>query len=187
LVAAPPDAALPADVRRLAQSGSDFGERLAAAIAAAVGASPLLVVGSDVPGLTAEPLRQALAELAADPRRVVLGPSPDGGLYLLAAAAPLPDLTAVPWRRSDTLNELSARLVASGREVVLLAPLPDLDRRTDLDRLLASSAALPHPWRTFLRRLREALAFLTRPLVPSRLDRPRLAAVLVRAGRAPPP
>ncbi len=186
LVAAPPATLLPKGVRHLTQSGSSFGERLSRAIAEASGPAPLLVVGSDVPGLTAGALRAALAALADDPRRVVLGPSPDGGLYLLAAARPLPDPTAVPWQRRDTLRRLVALLQANHREVFLLAPLVDLDRRADLERLLADAPALPQPMWVLLHRLRAALVRLTRPLLPSILGRPTLAPVPVRAGRAPP-
>ncbi len=186
VVAAPAGAAVPEGVNRFEQEGSSFGERLTRAIAAAARPAPLLVVGTDVPGLTTEPLRAALAELATDPSRVVLGPSPDGGLYLLAATRPLPDLTRVPWQRRDTLRALVALLEARGCEIVLLTPLADVDRRTDFERLLAEAPLVPRPMRVLLDRLRAALLLLARPLRPSILGRPRLAPVPVRAGRAPP-
>src|SRR5262245_39651630 len=79
-VCSPSPLALPADVRHVAQEGSGFGSRLERAMldALARGAGPLLVVGTDVPGLTARQVSRALALLADDPDRVVLGPSPDG-------------------------------------------------------------------------------------------------------------
>src|SRR5436305_1386796 len=137
-VCSPERGRLPEGVEHLPQRGGDFGARLEGACAA-VGRrrGPLVVVGTDVPGLADRHLREALDLLAGDPRRVVLGPSPDGGVYLLAAAAALPPLGDVRWCRPTTLADLSGVLAAAGREVVLLAPLADLDRPADLDRLLA--------------------------------------------------
>src|SRR4051812_23555034 len=79
---------LPADARRVPQGGTGFGPRLEAAMRAAFagfpgGAGPLVVVGTDVPGLAAAHLARALSLLEEDADRVVLGPSPDGGFYLL--------------------------------------------------------------------------------------------------------
>ncbi len=141
-VCSPERGRLPAGVEHLPQRGADFGARLEGACAA-VGRrrGPLVVVGTDVPGLGDRHLREALDLLADDPRRVVLGPSPDGGVYLLAAAAALPPLAEVRWCRPTTLSDLSRVLAAAGREVVLLEPLADLDRAADLDRFLAGKSA----------------------------------------------
>jgi uncharacterized protein len=141
-VCSPERGRLPEGVEHLPQRGGDFGARLEGACAA-VGRrrGPLVVVGTDVPGLADRHLREALQLLAGDPRRVVLGPSPDGGVYLLAAAAALPPLGAVRWCRPSTLADLSRVLAEAGREVVLLEPLADLDRPADLDRYLSRKAS----------------------------------------------
>lgn len=133
--------ALAADVRRSAQTGRGFGDRLERACQAAAGSpGPLLVVGTDIPGLTAGHLRSALDAVADDPDQVVLGPSPDGGFYLLASARPLPGLAAMTcWCRPDTLARLRRSLRAAGRRVMLLEPLADLDHRRDLERWIASA------------------------------------------------
>ncbi len=140
-VCSPERGGLPDGVEHLPQAGGDFGLRLERACAAARGRrrGPLLVVGARVPGLADRHLRQALALLAGELRRVVLGPSLEGGIYLLAAATPLPALGAVRWFRPTTLADLSLVLRAAGREVVLLEPLADPDRPADVDRLLAAS------------------------------------------------
>jgi len=137
-VCSPERGRLPEGVEHLPQRGGDFGARLEGACAA-VGRrrGPLVVVGTDVPGLADRHLREALEILAGDPRRVVLGPSPDGGVYLLAAAAALPPLGEVRWCRPTTLADRTRVLAGAGREVVLLEPLADLDRPADLDRFLA--------------------------------------------------
>lgn len=189
-VSSPAPLRLPPGVRRVEQRGEGFGERLADAVRGALrrGAGPLLVVGTDVPGLTAGHLRQALERLAADPRRVVLGPSPDGGLYLLAASRPVDHLLAsLPWCRPDTLAHLEAALAGAGFTVERLEPLADLDRPADLERWLAGRPGLRRShWRRFLATLLELLAAWRRPLIPRRLGRLRLALLPVRSGRAPP-
>jgi hypothetical protein len=177
----------------LPQTAGGFGERLAGAMAEAFarGAAPLLVVGTDTPGLAAAHLEAALAVLAADCDRVVIGPSPDGGLYLLAAGRPIPDLaTAVRWCGAETLATLRAALAAAGRPVALLPPLADLDRPADLAGWLAAQEPTPREagstlaaWRPHLRRL---LAALSRPPRPRRESAPRQAVALAPSGRAPP-
>lgn len=186
-VSSPRPLPLPSGVRRVTQQGRGFGERLERACAAAAPAGgPLLVVGTDVPGLTDEHLRRALQALRDEPRAVVLGPSPDGGFYLLATARPIPGLARLTrWCRRDTLALLRRALRAAGRPVVLLAPLADLDRRSDLESWLARrprrfAAAL-------LRRLAALLAALRRAAAPVLLPRPAPVPVRPLAPRAPPP
>ncbi len=214
-----PDAArrsgdLAADVGHVPQDGEGFGQRLelacrAARVDAATSGDsgalvPLLVVGADVPGLSARHLRAALDALAADPEAVVLGPSPDGGFYLLGTARPLPGLAGLTrWCRPDTLARLRRSLHRSGRRVVLLEPLADLDRRHDLERWVATSARrtpgrTPCPsgptfaarlqvlWRSLLRRLARLLADLRRPPTRRSPRHLRPALVPVRSPRPPP-
>ena len=77
------------------------------------GFSPVVLIGSDLPGLPAERMGEALARLDAAPDTVVLGPASDGGYYLIGldrpgAGNPVPDLfTGVrwssAWTRADTV------------------------------------------------------------------------------------
>ena len=150
------------------------------------GAHPLLVVGTDVPGLSAHHVARAATLLAEEPDRVVLGPSPDGGLYLLAASRPLPGLAAVRWCRRHTLRDLLRRLRETGRPVTLLEPLEDLDGRSDLESWLAARPGRDGRWRRLSRTLEKALAARRRPLIPSVLGRPRSALTSAGLGRAPP-
>jgi 2-phospho-L-lactate guanylyltransferase (CobY/MobA/RfbA family) len=189
-VCSPAPLGLDAD-RELPQRDGPFGARLEAAMAEAFagGAAPLVVVGADTPGLAAAHVERALALLAARPDAVVVGPSPDGGLYLLAAAGPIPDLAAVRWCRAETLASLLAALRAAGRPVELLPPLADLDRPADLAGWLGrgekdAGGETLAPWRSLLAR---TLAALARPPRPRRLDLPGFAAVPLFSGRAPPP
>lgn len=172
------------------QRGGSFGERFRHAQRGASerAGGPVLVVGSDVPGLTGEHLDSALERLGAELDRVVLGPSPDGGFYLLAANRPLDaELSEVKWCRRDTLRSLIAALRAGGLEVCLIAPLEDLDRPQDLLAWLArGAAAMPVRWQRFTRLLRRLLTELCRPLTAASLGAPRAALTLAADGRAPP-
>jgi len=191
-VAAPAPLALPPDARYREQPSGAFGERLAAVFdrAAPRPAAPVVVVGTDTPGLATGHVRRALALLAAPGGidRVVIGPSPDGGLYLLAASRPLGHLLQrVPWRRRRTFRALRRTLSAAGLRVSLLDPVADLDRPADLDAWLARHAATGgEALRRLAALLGRLLAALRRPVLPVTPVPPRLAPVPVRAGRAPP-
>ena len=173
----------------LPQSGRTFGERLlgAARIAAESGGGPLLVVATDVPGLAPSLLREAAATLAADPERVVVGPSPDGGFYLLGFNGSLDEvLSRVRWRSADARASLLRELSAAGRPVRLLSPLIDLDRRADLELWISSRATLPASWRPTRARLASLLRELRRPpLSAAGLDPSPYSGAPWR-GRAPP-
>ncbi len=137
-----------------------------------------------MPGLAPGHVATALARLVRDPERLIVGPSPDGGFYLLAAARPLDELlAAVTWRGRDTLASLLAAARDRGVAVSLLAPLTDLDRAADLAGLLASREDRVLRW---LDLLRDLLRRLRKPLLPLRLGRPRPGLAPVRIARGPP-
>ncbi|MEM7050291.1 MAG: DUF2064 domain-containing protein [Acidobacteriota bacterium] len=187
-VSTPAPLALGGDVRHRSQVGHDFGSRFAAAFAAALETSsgPVVAVGADSPAFGAGHLRRALALLASRPDRVVLGPSRDGGVYLIATATPVPGLAEeVRWCRRDTSRSLRQALEALGREVVELDPLHDVDGPADLQRWLGSRHFVADlaPLAVTLRRL---LARWIRPACPRRLGRPLQAPVAFSLARAPP-
>lgn len=188
LVCSPQPLPLPVGAEHLPQGQGSFGERLAAALTAASdrGDGPLVVVGSDAPGLTAGHLARALTLAAEDPERVVLGPCRDGGFYLLAARRPIAGLAAAArWCRRDTLASLTASLTRSGRPVALLDPLIDLDRRRDLERWLAG-VSVRGAWLHVVGRLRSVLAAERRPSFDWSLGRRERGRAVAASGRAPP-
>lgn len=127
----------------LAQRGSDFGERLGNAIgdAAARGYRSMVVVPGDVPGF--DRARLAAAARALGEGRLVFGPSPDGGVFLLG----LPEgaspslLTGVRWQTGAVFRDLVRR--AGDCPVQVLDSLPDLDRTRDLGPLERAGASDP--------------------------------------------
>ena len=128
------------------QTGGDLGRRMQRALADAIGrAGRAVLIGSDVPTLSPARLAEARRHLAGE--RVVLGPSVDGGFYLVGASARAPDLEApIRWSTRHALAD--TRRALEGRPVRLLAPHYDVDEPEDLDLLrthldLAPGAA-PH-------------------------------------------
>ena len=136
----PPDAPFPALLPGRScrpQAGADLGERMASAVQAAlaVGRSPVLVLGADVPHVPAEHLAEAAAALATG-ADVVLGPADDGGYCLIGLRRPAPSLFAgVRWGTSGVLAATLERAATAGLRVVLLAPSFDVDDAADLQRL----------------------------------------------------
>lgn len=118
------------------QHGADLGERMWRALRHGLDRSPsVILIGSDCPGLTATHLHQARAALtSAD--RIALGPSTDGGYYLIGTrCAPRALFTAIDWGSDRVLDQTRARLRRLELSECSLAPLTDLDDRTSLDEL----------------------------------------------------
>lgn len=188
-VCSPEPLPLPSSVAYREQGRGSFGERLSSLLASEERGEPepLVLVGSDCPGLAAHHLREAASALAEDPSRVVIGPSRDGGFYLLAAAQPVsPLLPAVAWRSPRARVSLVAACRQAGRPVVLLAPLDDLDHPRDLERLVALGARLDSGWRSLAAGVARIFAAMRAPRITPILGQPRLAAAGARCGRAPP-
>lgn len=186
-ISSPKPVEVAGDVSRTTQSGRSFGDRLTHAFDDALTQrGTVVLVGTDVPGLAPEHLRAALDRVAGDPDRVVLGPSPDGGLYLLAASRPIPGLaTRVAWCRPRALATLRRLLAELGRPVTLLAPLGDLDHRADLERWLARGAARVG-FRRLMTRLRRIVVRLCRPLDPRAPRGVEIGPHFLLPARAPP-
>ncbi|MFM8979579.1 MAG: TIGR04282 family arsenosugar biosynthesis glycosyltransferase [Planctomycetia bacterium] len=116
------------------QGPGDLGARMERMLlrALAGGAPAVLLVGSDVRGLTAGRLGAALAALAG--HDVLLGPTPDGGYGLLGLKAPAPTLLrgGLPWSTPAVAAVTRARAQAAGLRCAELAGLHDVDTAADL-------------------------------------------------------
>jgi rSAM/selenodomain-associated transferase 1 len=121
------------------QGEGDLGRRLESVLRQTLSrAAFALVLGADSPGLpprVLEQARHALADTAAD---AVIGPSEDGGFYLLGLRrCPEGLLADLPWSRSDTCEKTLARLAERGFETAIVEPWFDVDEPADLARLRA--------------------------------------------------
>lgn len=130
------------------QGDGDLGARLERVLRRALASSPAaFAIGADTPGLPRELLDRARAALeTAD---AVLGPTDDGGFYLIALRR-CPDglLADLPWSTSETFAATLARLRDRGLSTVVLDSWFDVDRPEDLQRLqtLLDTGAVSAPW-----------------------------------------
>jgi rSAM/selenodomain-associated transferase 1 len=124
------DGLLPESFRLIAQRGDTFGERLLAAAEdiLACGYGSVCLIDSDSPTVPKAAFEQAVWELAREGDRVVLGPSQDGGYYLIglkkAHAAVFEEIT---WSTASVCEETMARAREAGLEVVMLPLWYDVD------------------------------------------------------------
>jgi rSAM/selenodomain-associated transferase 1 len=118
----------PADLPRLPQGKGDLGARMARLLALP---GPVLVIGSDIPGVTRAHLARALRALAT--HDAVFGPAPDGGYWLIGLGprpAPPGFLARVRWSGAHALADSMATL--GERRVSLVDQLADIDTADDL-------------------------------------------------------
>jgi rSAM/selenodomain-associated transferase 1 len=115
------------------QSNGDLGDRMAAAFdqVFSAGAERVALIGTDVPWLTREDVERALRQL--DDADVVLGPSADGGYYLIAQREPHRALfEGIAWSTPHVLAETVLRAERLGLRLSLLEPHRDIDTPEDL-------------------------------------------------------
>jgi uncharacterized protein len=128
--------ALAPDFPLLHQRGRDLGERLDNALTLCFhhGFRKAAVLASDSPTLPPEHVERAFKLL--DVADVVLGPSEDGGYYLIAASRPVPRLLReVEMSTPSVLQDTLTIAMNEGLRVALLPPWYDVDTPRDLARL----------------------------------------------------
>jgi uncharacterized membrane protein YdjX (TVP38/TMEM64 family) len=105
------------------------------------GAAHVAIVGTDCPDMGAADVERAFAAL--DTADLVLGPSEDGGYWLIALREPLTvPFRDVPWGSTETLTETLAKAIDAKLRVVLLGRKPTIDTVTDWRAWLARAAAV---------------------------------------------
>lgn len=127
----------------LPQRGADLGARLANGLAELVarGHVGAIAIDSDTPTLPTAFVQRGVDLLARAAADVVIGPSDDGGYYLIGVRAPQPSLfDAMPWSTPAVLPETLRRARAAGLRTACLPEWFDVDTPADLARLEASLA-----------------------------------------------
>jgi len=132
---------LPAGFEVVAQVGTSFAERLAAAWSHAGG--PGLQIGMDTPQVTADLLDDSLERLCRPGIDAVLGPATDGGWWAIGQRRPHAGLfDGVPMSTGDTAWHQRRRLADLGLVTAELALLRDVDTIADavaVSRLIPGS------------------------------------------------
>ncbi len=122
----------PAGVLPRVQRGEGLGRRMAMAADElfAAGYGPVVIRGSDSPGVTMESLGDAFAALAS--ADVVLGPDRDGGYHLVGLARPEPRIFEVPMSTPRVFQATEQRVAQLGLRCAVQAPGFDVDTVEDL-------------------------------------------------------
>jgi len=135
------------------QGPGDLGRRMALAFEQAFRDSKkaAVIVGSDIPGISAGIIQQAFEGLQK--KDLVLGPARDGGYYLIGMKNTIPAATrarlfeGINWGTGDVLSQTSETARELGLRFILLESLVDVDCPVDLDhwQKVKKTAANPSP------------------------------------------
>lgn len=123
--------------RLIAQGPGDLGQRMAHVLRL-LPPGPVVIVGSDVPGIRARHVAEAFRHLGA--HDWVLGPADDGGYWLIGARRrPVlrPPFDGVAWSGPQAMAQTRANM--KGAKLALLEQLTDVDTGDDLAALSKTS------------------------------------------------
>jgi rSAM/selenodomain-associated transferase 1 len=115
------------------------------------GAIRVVLIGSDSP--TLDPTIVITAFLCLEGRDVVLGPSTDGGYYLVGTRGSVPPIfDSIAWSSPDVLSQTIDRLKDTGLSLAVLPPWYDVDT--------------PENWRTLAGHIRAMRRAGVNPALP---------------------
>lgn len=137
------------------QQGEDLGQKLIHAFHRAfeAKAEKVLILGSDSPGLTPKDFENAFESL--NEKDVVLGPSEDGGYYLVGMKKPHPAVfQRISWSTDRAFKETLHIIKQEKLSLGLLEHFVDVDTFEDILRLNNHSNRERDP---YMRRTKEAL------------------------------
>ena len=122
--------AFPMPIARRTQGGGDLGQRMQR-VMDRLPPGPVLIIGSDIPGITARHIRDGFKALGNND--AVFGPAPDGGFWMVG----LKRFPRVPrafqnvrWSSEHALSDTHANL--RGLRVALIDELDDVDDASGL-------------------------------------------------------
>ncbi|MDQ3119297.1 MAG: TIGR04282 family arsenosugar biosynthesis glycosyltransferase [Verrucomicrobiota bacterium] len=131
---------LPVQFQLIAQRGGGFDERLIHAVEdlLAVGFTAVCLIDSDSPTVPLHAYQQAVALLTKPGDRLVLGPSDDGGYYLIGMKRLHRRVfEEIDWSTERVAQQTKERAAEIGLAVELLPTCFDVDDRATLRRLCA--------------------------------------------------
>jgi len=118
------------------QVGADLGERMLHAFEKMTGdeSRPTVIIGSDSPDIPIQYVKRAFIKLKH--KDVVLGPSSDGGYYLIGARSPHAGLfESISWGESGVFGETVQRVRELDLSLALLPVWYDVDTPDSLELL----------------------------------------------------
>lgn len=118
---------------KFTQRGADLGERIQNAFQECfdAGYEQVVIVGSDLPDLDSAIIEEAFENL--DSNDVVIGPSLDGGYYLLGQSKMHSFIFEdMAWSQENLFDQTIDKLISSENKYSLLKSLNDIDTIEDL-------------------------------------------------------
>lgn len=114
------------------QSGGHLGQRMQNALDGALdqGCGQVVLVGTDIPDMQAHHIRAAFDALKSND--VVLGPSQDGGYWLVGLRRKARIFDNIDWGTSDVLNQTEAAAQRQRLSIARIDPLNDIDSVADV-------------------------------------------------------
>ena len=136
--------------KRLPGSDSAHGDD------AAKQANKVIAIGADCPQLPASEIQNAFDLL--DEHDVVIGPSTDGGYYLLGMKGSMAEVfDKIDWSTPAVLAQTIERLDQQNKSHALLAARTDVDDEHDLQQMLDELSSLPPTIPSLSERINAAL------------------------------
>jgi rSAM/selenodomain-associated transferase 2/rSAM/selenodomain-associated transferase 1 len=153
----------------MSQTGSDLGERMKNAMADlfSEGFQSILVIGSDIPDLPNHILESAFRALES--HDAVIGPSVDGGYYLIGMQEPkfLPDVFAgLMWGTNTVFKDTTKIFREKGYSLYVLPTWRDVDRPVDLNDFMKRNEKTEFAHSNTMTFLRTAMSFQFSIIIP---------------------
>jgi uncharacterized protein len=140
------EAILPDDLLWFEQQGKDLGARLESAATHAhhLGFAPLIFVGADSPTLPPAFIATTIERLTAEESDIALGPTGDGGYYLIGLRHPERGLFQdIAWSTPQAYAQTARNAARLKLRLLQLPPWYDVDTPSDLLRLRAELSSDP--------------------------------------------
>jgi rSAM/selenodomain-associated transferase 1 len=121
------------DLMLIDQAGEDLGARMRNAVTEAyrLGFGQAVIIGTDIPTLPVDYIQEAFKLLKRSP--LVLGPSADGGYYLVGCSGSVPPIfDGIAWGTEQVLTQTLQRITESRLDAAFLPFWYDVDTVQDL-------------------------------------------------------
>jgi len=122
------------------QRGNNLGERMHYAADTTLAENEFVVIiGSDCPTITTDILNQSFQHLS-NGKDAVLGPSKDGGYYLIGLNAAKPEIFQdITWGEGDVAERTRHNFTRLGLDYAELEELTDIDTPEDYQRYISNT------------------------------------------------
>ncbi len=120
-------------IHLIPQRGEDLGTKQLNAFidSEKLGFNRTIIIGSDCPSITVSDIEEAFVHIEGD--KIALGPSDDGGYYLIGSTLPRADLfEGVNWSTTSVFSEVASNAEKVGVDIATLPGRNDIDTYEDL-------------------------------------------------------